>query len=197
MKILALNCGSSSVKYLFVDTSMGFTPLEGLAMGTRCGDIDAAIPLYIMKEENIKTDRMNEILNKKSGLAGITGGDSDLRIIREKVRQGSDQHILALDIFTRRVKKYIGSYAAVMGGVDIVVFTASIGENSNLVRSMCCEGLGFLGISIDEDKNMRDSTCISNDRTKVLVIPTNEEHAIIQEVERVLIQEDQYVKRTA
>ncbi len=177
-----------------VDTSMGFTPLEGLVMGTRCGDIDSAIPLYIIRKENIECSEMDTILNKQSGLAGITQGDSDLRTIERKAKSGSERHILALHIFTHRVKKYIGSYAAVMGGVDVIVFTAGIGENSSLVRSMCCEGLEFLGISIDEDKNMQNSTCISNGNTDVLVIPTNEEHAIVQEVEQVIINENQYVK---
>lgn len=177
-----------------VDTSMGFTPLEGLVMGTRCGNIDPAIPLHIIREENIQPIQMDTILNKESGLAGITGGDSDLRTIQGKAKLGSKRHILALDMFTHQVKKYIGSYAAVMGGVDIVVFTAGIGENSALVRSMSCEGLEFLGISIDEEKNMGNSTCISKGSIDVFVIPTNEEHAIVQEVERVLIQEDKYVK---
>lgn len=180
-----------------VDTSMGFTPLEGLVMGSRCGDIDPAIPLYMISEGNIDLNQMDNILNKESGLAGITGGDSDLRTIESKAKDGSERHLLALKIFTNRVKKYIGSYAAVMGGVNAVIFTAGIGENSSLVRSMSCEGLEFLGISIDEDKNMRNSTCISNGDTDVLVIPTNEEHAIVQEVERILIQQNQYVKRSS
>ena len=177
-----------------VDTSMGFTPLEGLVMGTRCGDIDPAIPLYIIRKENIEGSEMDTILNKQSGLAGITEGDSDLRTIECKAKNGSERHILALQIFTHRVKKYIGSYAAVMGGVNVIVFTAGIGENSSLVRSMCCEGLEFLGISIDEDKNIQNSSCISNGNTDVLVIPTNEEHAIVREVEQVIINENQYVK---
>jgi len=186
--ITAVNRGKS------VDTSMGFTPLEGLVMGTRCGDIDPAIPLHFIREEGIQPVQMDMILNKESGLAGITGGDSDLRIIQDKAQHGSERHLLALNIFTQRVKKYIGSYAAVMGGVDVIVFTAGIGENSALIRSMSCEGLEFLGISIDEEKNIGNSTRISRGSTDVFVIPTNEEHAIVQEVERVLIQEDQYVK---
>ncbi|MEJ2626970.1 MAG: acetate kinase [bacterium] len=177
-----------------VDTSMGFTPLEGLVMGTRCGDIAPAIPLYIIRKENIEGSEMDTILNKQSGLAGITEGDSDLRTIECKAKNGSERHILALQIFTHRVKKYIGSYAAVMGGVNVLVFTAGIGENSSLVRSKCCEGLEFLGISIDEDKNIQNSTCISNGNTDVLVIPTNEEQAIVREVEQVIINEKQYVK---
>lgn len=169
-----------------IDTSMGFTPLEGLVMGTRCGDIDPAIPLQVMKENNLTIDQMDAILNKKSGLWGITNGDSDVRTIERKAKSGSEVHLLALKIFTYRIQKYIGAYSAIMNGLDAVVFTAGIGENSSLVRQMICEGLEFLGIQIDPSKNRNNEVCIHKGRVAILVIPTNEELAIAQEVMRVL-----------
>jgi len=177
-----------------VDTSMGFTPLEGLVMGTRCGDIDPAIPLHIMEDEGVTASQMDSLLNKKSGLWGITGGDNDLRTIEEKAEAGSQQHRLALRIFTRRVKKYIGAYAALMGDLDAIVFTAGIGENSSTVRKMSCEGLHFLGIDIDPTKNEKNETCISRGKTAVLIVSTNEELAIAQEVVAVLAKEEQLVE---
>ncbi len=178
-----------------VDTSMGFTPLEGMVMGTRCGDIDPAIPLHIMEEEGLTPAQMDTILNKESGLRGITGGDNDLRTIEDKAEAGSEPHRLALKIFAHRVKKYIGAYAAVMGGVDIVVFTAGIGENSSLVRQMSCAGLSFLGIEITDADNKNNETIISRGKTLVLVIPTNEELAIAQQVEFVLRREEHSVEK--
>jgi len=177
-----------------VDTSMGFTPLEGMVMGTRCGDIDPAIPLIIMNKKGFTPAEMDTILNKKSGLLGITGGDNDIRTIEEKAMAGSKRHILAMNIFTRRVKKYIGAYAAIMGGLDCVVFTGGIGENSSIVRRLSCEGLGFLGIEINPEKNKKNSTCISKGKTPVLVIQTNEELAIAQEVVNVLTEEEELVR---
>lgn len=177
-----------------VDTTMGFTPLEGLVMGTRCGDIDPAIPLHRMEEDQLTPAQMDALLNKKSGLAGITGGDNDLRTIEEKAGNGSERHQLALEVFTRRIKKYIGAYAAVMGGIDALVFTAGIGENSDTVRRMVCEGLEFLGIEMNETANRNHETRISDGRTRVLVIPTNEELAIAEEVIQVLERENELVK---
>lgn len=174
-----------------VDTSMGFTPLEGLVMGTRCGDIDASLPLHIMEEDGLTPEEMDSIINKKSGLLGITGDDNDLRTIQEKAASGSERHQLALKIFARRVKKYIGAYAAVMGGVDCIVFTAGIGENSPTARRMICEGLQFLGVELDEAGNDRSELQISKGKTRVLVIPTDEELAIAQEVRAVLDREAQ------
>ena len=177
-----------------VDTSMGFTPLEGLVMGTRCGDIDPAVPLHVMEEEGLTPSQMDSLLNKKSGLWGITGGDNDLRTIEEKAEAGSQRHRLALRIFTQRIKKYLGAYAALMGGVDAVVFTAGIGENSSTIRRMICEGLHFLGIDIDPYKNANNETCISRGKTAVLIVPTNEELAIAQEVVAVLARQEQLVE---
>lgn len=177
-----------------IETSMGFTPLEGMVMGTRCGDIDPAIPLHIMKEDDLTPAQMDRILNKKSGLFGLTGGDSDLRTIEEKAEAGSERHRLALKIVAHRIKKYIGAYAAVLGGLDGVVFTAGIGENSSTVRRMSCEGLSFLGIEIDPTDNENNEILISRGKTSVLVIPTNEELAIAHEVVEVLAKEKEPVK---
>lgn len=172
-----------------VDTSMGFTPVEGLVMGTRCGDIDASVPLHIMEEDGLTPAQIDTTLNKKSGLYGITGGDNDLRTIEERAASGSDRHRLALAIFTRKVRKYIGAYAAIMGGVDCLVFTAGIGENSPTVRKMICEGLEFLGIRIDDAANAESRERIAQGETAVLVIPTDEELAIAKEVASVLGEE--------
>jgi acetate kinase len=172
-----------------VDTSMGFTPVEGLVMGTRCGDIDSSVPLHVMEEDGLTPPEIDSVLNKKSGLIGITGGDNDLRAIEEKAASGSERHTLALKIFTRRVKKYIGAYAAIMGGLDCIVFTAGIGENSSTVRSMVCEGMEFLGVEIDPAGNEQNAMTISRGRVAVLVIPTDEELAIAEEVKAVLAEE--------
>jgi acetate kinase len=172
-----------------IDTSMGFTPLEGIVMGTRSGDIDPSIPLFIMEKEGVTSGEMDTLLNKKSGLAGITGGDNDLRTIEEKAENGSPDHQLALRILTRRIKKYIGAYSAVMGGLDGVVFTAGIGENSPTVRQQSCEGLDFLGIALDPEKNQAGETFIHAGRIPIMVIPTNEELAIAQEVKAILSRE--------
>lgn len=181
--VCAVKCGKS------VDTSMGFTPVEGLVMGTRCGDIDASIPLHMMEEDRLSSDQMGTILNKRSGLYGITGGDNDLRTIEEKAAAGSERHKLALRIFTRKVRKYIGAYAAVMGGLDCLVFTAGIGENSPVVRDMICRGLQFLGIELDPAANRRNADSIGKGTTEVLVVATDEELAIAQEVISVLAEE--------
>jgi len=175
-----------------VDTSMGFTPLEGLVMGTRCGDIDPAIPLHMIRIQNMSANQLDQTLNKKSGFYGITGGDNDLRIIEQKAEMGSEKHQLALEMFSRRVKKYIGAYAAIMGGLDGVVFTGGIGENSGSIRKMICEGLDFLGIELHSDFNNENRTCISTKRTAVFVIPTDEEMAIAHEVIHVLEKEMQF-----
>ena len=177
-----------------VETSMGFTPLEGLVMGTRCGDIDPTILVYIMEEDDLTPTQIDTVLNKKSGLYGITGGDNDLRAIEDKAEAGSERHRLALKIFTHRIKKYIGAYAAVLGGVDCLIFTAGIGENSSTVRKMCCEGLSFLGIEIDPVENENNEIFINCARTPVLVIPTNEELAIAREVVEVLRKEEKATK---
>jgi acetate kinase len=178
-----------------VDTSMGFTPLEGLVMGTRCGDIDPALVLHIMNVEGLSPREMDELLNKKSGLLGLSGVSHDMREIQELAQKGDKRADLALDIYCYRIRKYIGAYAAALGGVDAVVFTGGVGENSHVVRQRVCMGMEFLGIVLDEDANIRhspsgqsrpDSPHISTGKTKVLVIPTNEELVIARDTQRIL-----------
>jgi acetate kinase len=167
-----------------VDTSMGFTPLEGLVMGTRCGDLDPAILPYLMKHEGLSPTEVDELLNKKSGLLGITGDSNDMREIEERAARGSERHRLALEIFCRRVKKYIGAYAAILGGVDAIVFTGGIGENSPEVRRLSAGQLEYMGVVLDEQRNQAGETRISSDAPRgvaVLVIPTNEELAIARD----------------
>jgi len=175
-----------------VDTSMGFTPLEGLMMGTRSGDIDPAVILHIMAREELSLHEGNTLLNKHSGLIGISGVSSD---VREVIAAADDDHHpnarLALDAYCYRLKKYIGAYAAVLGGLDALVFTAGVGENSPVVRTLACEKLGFLGIEIDEGKNIDAAGCemdISTEkaRCRTLVIPTNEELVIARDTERIV-----------
>jgi len=180
---LGNGCSMAAVKYgVSIDTTMGFTPLEGLLMGTRSGDIDPAIVLYIMGKEGLTMAEVNALLNKHSGLVGISGVSSDMREIIREMKNGNMRAKLAFDVFCYRVKKYIGAYAAVMDGVDAIVFTAGIGENSPDVRKSVCEGLEFLGIKIDDEKNNspeREKIITTDDSpVKVLVIPTNEELVI-------------------
>jgi acetate kinase len=175
-----------------VDTSMGFTPLEGLMMGTRSGDVDPAVILHIMAREELSLHEGNTLLNKHSGLVGISGVSSD---VREVIAAADDDNHpnarLALDAYCYRLKKYIGSYAAVLGGIDALVFTAGVGENSPVVRTLACEKLGFLGIDIDEGKNIEAAGCemdisTENARCRTLVIPTNEELVIARDTERIV-----------
>ncbi len=163
-----------------VDTTMGLTPLEGLMMGTRSGDVDASVVLKIMKEDNLTPDQMNDLLNKKSGLLGISGVSSDMREIGEAVKAGNEQAALALEMYSYRIKKYIGAYAAAMGGVDTIVFTAGVGEHQWDIRQNSTEGLEFLGIKLDDAKNKAnfgEEEIIStpDSRVKVVVVPTDEE----------------------
>ncbi len=161
-----------------VDTSMGFTPLEGLVMGTRCGDVDPAIVPYLMQREGLSTEEVDALMNKYSGLLGVSETTNDMREIIAGAEEGNEQHRLALDIFCYRVRKYIGAYSAVLGGLDAVVFTGGIGENAPAVRTKSCEGLEAFGITLDEARNAANETTISTGPVKVLVIPTNEELAI-------------------
>ncbi len=174
-----------------IDTSMGFTPLEGLLMGTRSGDIDPAIILHIMSREELSLHEGNTLLNKHSGLAGISGVSSDMREIVDSAKSGHANAKLALDVFCYRLKKYIGSYMTVLGGLDGLVFTAGIGENSAVVRAETCKGLEFAGISIEPSANesavgkeMDIST--ANSKVRTLVIPTNEELVIAHDTERIV-----------
>lgn len=191
MKVITVHLGngcsmSAHDKGIAVDTSMGFTPLEGLVMGTRCGDIDPAIILNIMGREELSLHEANTLLNKHSGLQGISGISSDMRDILKEVESGNELAKLALEIYCYRIRKYIGAYAAAMGGLDCIVFTAGVGENSPRVREMSCQGLEFLGIEIDLGKNaeaVRKEKVISTDssRVKVMAVPTNEELIIAED----------------
>ncbi|HHW02915.1 MAG TPA: acetate kinase [Thermoanaerobacterales bacterium] len=162
-----------------VDNSMGFTPLEGIVMGTRCGSIDPAIVAFIMEKEGITAEKVNDYLNKKCGVLGISGVSSDFRDIEEAAGKGNSRAKLALEVFAYQAKKYIGSYAAAMNGLDAIVFTGGIGENSISIRKMICDEMDYFGIKIDETKNnVRGKEAdISADgsKTRILVIPTNEE----------------------
>jgi acetate kinase len=173
-----------------VDTSMGFTPLEGLLMGTRSGDIDASVILYVMGKEGLTLGEATTLLNKHSGLQGISGISSDMREIVSEMKNGDKKATYAFEVFTYRIKKYIGAYAAAMGGVDGVVFTGGIGENSTDVRSACCSNMEFLGIAVDESRNSsgEKEKFISPEgaRTPVLVIPTNEELVIAIDTMRIV-----------
>ena len=173
-----------------VDTSMGFTPLEGLSMGTRCGDIDPAIVKYLSDKENISVAQVDGILNKKSGVLGISGVSSDFRDIEKAAEKGNERAKLALDVFVHKVKKYIGAYTAVMNGVDAVIFTAGLGENSAETRRDVCKDMSFLGIELDEAKNnvRGKETDLSKDgaKVKVLLIPTNEELMIARDTKKLI-----------
>ncbi|AKL95518.1 acetate kinase AckA [Clostridium aceticum] len=173
-----------------VDTSMGFTPLEGLAMGTRCGDLDPAIIDYWMNKENLTIAEATNAMNKKSGVLGVSGISSDFRDIEEAAEKGNERAQLALDLYYQRVKKYIGAYAAEMGGVDAVVFTAGLGENSFIARKEICKGLEFLGIKIDDEKNNvrgKETVVSTGDAAvKVLLIPTNEELVIARDTKNLV-----------
>ena len=168
-----------------VDTSMGLTPLEGLVMGTRSGDIDPAIMEFIAKKENLDIAGIMNVLNKKSGVEGVSGVSSDFRDLEAAAKAGNKRAELAIDVFAYRVAKYVGAYTAAMNGVDNIVFTAGIGENCALVRTKVCSYLGYLGITIDEEANGKrgEEIIIStpDSKVKVLVVPTNEELAIARE----------------
>ncbi|MGN1387838.1 MAG: acetate kinase [Bacillus sp. (in: firmicutes)] len=171
-----------------IDTSMGFTPLAGVTMGTRSGNIDPALLPYIMEKTNATAEEVIDVLNKKSGLLGVSGFSSDLRDIESAVEEGNSRAELALDVFAGKIHKYIGSYAAKMCGVDAIIFTAGIGENSDVVRARVLEGLQFMGVYFDADLNKQrgDERIISESHSpvKVIVIPTNEEVMIARDVTR-------------
>lgn len=168
-----------------IDTSMGFTPLEGLAMGTRSGDIDPAIILFLMEKEGLSFDEVNNMLNKKSGVLGISGISSDFRDLEEEAEKGNERALLALRVFCNRVKEYIGAYSALLCNVDALVFTAGIGENSPAVREHICDGLDCINIKLDRELNKvrGKEAIVSKDLTSVpvLVIPTNEELMIARD----------------
>lgn len=166
-----------------VDTSMGMTPVEGLLMGTRSGDVDAGVLSFIMEKENVGPQTMSTIVNKFSGLLGISGISSDMRDIRAGVDKGDKRAELAFDMFTYRIRKYVGSYAAALGGMDVLIFTGGIGENHSITREIVCKDLEFMGVKLDYDKNNEihgDEAIISapDSKVKIVVIPTDEEFMI-------------------
>ena len=174
-----------------VDTSMGLTPLEGLIMGTRSGDIDAGAVTFIMDKENLDTKGLSNLLNKQSGLLGVSGGFSDFRDILAQIAGGNDRARLAKEMYTYRIKKYIGEYAAAMGGVDVIIFTGGAGENQWEVREGATKNLEFLGVKVDAEKNhaCRATECTissADSRVKVCVIPTDEELMIATDTLRLV-----------
>ncbi len=177
-----------------IDTSMGFTPLDGFIMGSRCGSIDPAIVPFLMSKENMTPDEINNFMNKKCGFLGVSDGlSSDCRNLGEAIEKGNDDAKLAIDILTYQIRKYIGAYTAAMNGLDALVFTAGIGENRTEIRKAACKNMEFFGIELDEKKNdetrlQSDNVCISteNSKVKVYVIPTNEELVIARDTENIV-----------
>lgn len=174
-----------------VDTSMGMTPLEGLMMGTRSGDLDPAIVPYVMNKEELTVNEVNSMLNKHSGLLAISGISSDMREITEGMENGDASSKLAFDMYEYRLRKYIGSYAAALNGVDVIAFTAGVGENSVVLRKKVCENLTYLGVELDEELNAVRSgeprrISSVNSKVEVLVIPTNEELVIARDTNRIV-----------
>ncbi|AZS14864.1 acetate/propionate family kinase [Paenibacillus lutimineralis] len=174
-----------------MDTSMGLTPLEGLMMGTRSGDLDPAVVTFVMNKEELSISEVNSMLNKHSGLLAISGSSSDMRDITDGMAEGEPNSTLAFEMYEYRLRKYIGSYAAAMNGVDVIVFTAGVGENSVVVREKVCENLTYLGVEIDPELNKvrsGDPRRIStpNSKVEVLVIPTNEELMIARDTYRIV-----------
>lgn len=182
--VSAVNGGKS------VDTSMGFTPLQGLMMGTRCGDIDPAVVTFLINELNMSGKEVDELMNKKSGFLGVSGKSSDSRDIEDLVQQGDKRATLTLDMYCHKIKSYIGSYIAAMNGVDAIVFTAGIGENSATTRYNVCKDMENLGIIIDENKNnvrgKLTEISANNSKVKIYLIPTNEELVIARDTQALL-----------
>ncbi len=187
LKLITLHlgngCSASAIDHgMAVDTSMGLTPLDGLMMGTRCGAIDPAIVPFVMEHENLTPAEMNNLMNKQSGLLGISGISNDLRSVRTASEEGNERAMLAYDMFSNSVKKYIGQYIAVMGGVDAIVLTAGVGENCDKMRRMIFAGLQPLGIILDEEKNRQRGferiISTKNSAVQIIIIPTNEEYMI-------------------
>lgn len=174
-----------------VDTSMGLTPTEGLMMGTRVGDVDPGALTFLMKKHNLTADDLQRVINKESGVGGVSGVSSDMREIEAAVNAGDPRAKLALDMYEQRILKYIGAYAAEMGGVDIIVFTGGVGENQTGLRSNVCKPLAFMGVKLDEDLNAKTrgtDTVIStpDSKVKVVVVPTDEELMIARDTEAIV-----------
>jgi acetate kinase len=169
-----------------VDTSMGLTPLEGLVMGTRAGDVDPGVLLYLMRELDLTPADVDRVLNKESGLVGVSGVSNDMRDVLEAAARGDERAALALDIYCYRLKKYVGAYAAALGGLDVLIFTAGVGENSAEIRARVCDGLGFLGIALDREANgkahgVTTDIAAAGFQVRVLVVATDEERVIADE----------------
>jgi acetate kinase len=174
-----------------VDTSMGMTPVEGLLMGTRSGDVDAGVLSFIMEKENVGPHTLSTIVNKFSGLQGISGVSSDMRELQAAIANGNERAKLAFDIFTYRIRKYVGAYAAALSGLDILAFTGGIGENSSITRELVCKDLEFMGIELDTDKNNQihgEEAIISTpaSKVKIVVIPTDEEYMIASDTMQIV-----------
>lgn len=171
-----------------IDTTMGFSHLEGLMMGTRCGSIDPQIPIYLMQKYGLEVEDVNRILNKESGLKGVSGVSGDMRIICKAIADNNEQAQLAFDVYIHRLKSAIGSMVASLNGLDVLVFTAGVGENSAIVREKTCTGLGYLGLQLDENKNnanpVNEDIAAANSAVKILVIQTQEDWAIALAIHR-------------
>ncbi|MBT9149990.1 MAG: Acetate kinase [candidate division WS2 bacterium] len=173
-----------------IDTSMGYTPLEGIMMATRCGDIDPYLPLYLMRRHDMSLDEANDFLNKHCGVIGLSGIKGDMKDVELAAAEGDSLAYLSMKVYAYRIKKYIGSYSAILGGVDVIAFTGGVGQNSPVIREMILEGLDYMGINLDKEKN---NQCRSNGRIttpsskiKVLVIPTNEEYIIAEDTHMII-----------
>ena len=194
LRIITCHLGNgaslTAIKYgRSVDTSMGYTPLEGLIMGTRSGEIDPAIIPFLMEKEHMDAQQIDNFLNRRSGILGISGLSSDFRDLEHAANNGDERSQLAIDIFAYKVRKYIGGYVAAMGGVDAIVFTAGLGENSPFMREKICNGLEFLGTRIDPELNKirgkAREISVKRARTKIFVVPTNEELVIARDTKRI------------
>jgi acetate kinase len=172
-----------------IDTSMGLTPLEGLVMGSRCGDLDPSVVLYLIEVLGLGAEQVSDVLNTKSGLLGLCG-KSDMRDVIAAAQQGDTHSQVALDVFVYRIQKYIGAYAAALNGIDVVVFTGGIGENSPYIRERVAANLGYLGARLDPEKNDNNATVFSSDQASLtlMTIPANEERVIAQQTYRLLMQ---------
>lgn len=196
LKIITCHLGNgasiAAVKYgKSIDTSMGFTPLEGLVMGTRCGDVDPAMVLFIMEKEGLSPHECDMLMNHECGLLGVSGISSDMRDLLKAFQEGNDRAWLALQMYTYRIRKYIGMYSASMNGVDLIVFTGGVGENAALIRNMCCTDMEYLGIDFDEEKNKKaigieGELTAQDSKVIVLCVPTNEELVIARDTARII-----------
>ncbi|MEA5536150.1 acetate kinase [Crocosphaera sp. XPORK-15E] len=183
---LGNGCSLAAIKDgISIDTTMGFTPLEGLMMGTRSGSIDPAILIYLMREYQYTPEQLNTMLNKESGLKGISGISADVRAIFQGIKEGNEQAKLALDMYVHRLRSQIGSMLAVLGGLDVLIFTAGVGENAAIIREKACESFGFLGLKLDQEKNESSPVDVDiatiDSTVRILVIHTEEDWAIAEE----------------